>query len=114
MNNIICPNCNKAFKVDEASYASILKQVHNHEFDEALEERLKQVEKDKNHELELAEKEKEREISSLAHAKEAEIERLKALIDGHETTTKLAVNDAIREIQIERDEFKNKLTTVEL
>ena len=54
MSDIICPSCNKAFKVDEASYASILKQVHNHEFDEALEERLKQLEKDKNHELELA------------------------------------------------------------
>ena len=57
MADIICPSCNKAFRVDEASYASILKQVHNHEFDEALEERLKQVEKDKNHELELAKRE---------------------------------------------------------
>ena len=47
MSDIICPSCNKAFKVDEASYASILKQVHNHEFDEALEKRSKQVEKDK-------------------------------------------------------------------
>lgn len=25
-NEIICPSCNKAFKVDEAGYASILKQ----------------------------------------------------------------------------------------
>ena len=68
MNDIICPSCNKAFKVDEASYASILKQVHNHEFDEALEKRLKQVEKDKNHELKLAENEKQKEISDLTHA----------------------------------------------
>ena len=114
MTDIICPSCNKAFKVDEASYASILKQVHNHEFDEALEERLKQVQKDKNHELELAERQKQTEISNLTHAKETEIEHLKALIDNHETTTKLAVNDAVRAIQNERDEFKNKLTTVEL
>ena len=27
MNEIICPNCNKAFKVDETGYADILKQV---------------------------------------------------------------------------------------
>lgn len=28
MNEIICPHCHKAFKVDEAGYADILKQVH--------------------------------------------------------------------------------------
>jgi len=27
MNEIICPHCNKAFKIDEAGYADILKQV---------------------------------------------------------------------------------------
>ena len=27
MNEIICPNCSKAFKVDETGYANILQQV---------------------------------------------------------------------------------------
>jgi len=27
MNEIICPHCSKAFKVDEAGYASIVSQV---------------------------------------------------------------------------------------
>ena len=27
MNEIICPNCSKAFKVDEAGFADIVKQV---------------------------------------------------------------------------------------
>ena len=27
MHDIICPHCSKAFKVDEAGYADILKQV---------------------------------------------------------------------------------------
>ena len=108
MNDIICPNCNKAFKVDEASYASILRQVHNHEFDEALKERLKQAETEKNHELELAKNDKNREISSLTNSKDAEINRLKAIIDGNATTTELAVSKAIRQIEIERDDFKNK------
>ena len=27
MHEIICPHCQKAFKVDEAGYADILKQV---------------------------------------------------------------------------------------
>jgi len=29
MNDIICPNCKKAFKVDEAGFADILKQDKN-------------------------------------------------------------------------------------
>lgn len=35
-----CPNCGKTFKVDEASYAAILSQVKNKEFDKELEMRL--------------------------------------------------------------------------
>jgi len=34
MHDIICPHCNKAFKVDEAGYADILKQVRDSEFDQ--------------------------------------------------------------------------------
>jgi len=36
MNEIICPNCNKAFKVDEAGFADIVKQVRDHQFEEEL------------------------------------------------------------------------------
>ena len=47
MNDIICPNCKKAFKVDEAGFADILKQVRDHRFEEELIERLNIVEKEK-------------------------------------------------------------------
>ena len=40
MNEIICPNCHKAFKVDEAGFADILKQVRDHKFEEELTNRL--------------------------------------------------------------------------
>ena len=36
MNEIQCPHCSKAFKVDETGYANILKQVHDHEFENQL------------------------------------------------------------------------------
>ena len=29
MNEIVCPHCHTAFKVDETGYAEILKQVHD-------------------------------------------------------------------------------------
>ena len=45
MNEIICPHCGKAFKVDETGYADILKQVRDKEFDAQLHERLELAEK---------------------------------------------------------------------
>ena len=39
MHDIICPHCSKAFKVDEAGYADILKQVRDREFEQQLSKR---------------------------------------------------------------------------
>ena len=55
MNDIICPNCKKAFKVDEAGFADILKQVRDHQFDEELQKRLTLAERDKENAVKLAE-----------------------------------------------------------
>jgi hypothetical protein len=55
MNEIICPHCHKAFKVDEAGYADILKQVRNHQFEEELQNRLNLAEKEKESAVKLAE-----------------------------------------------------------
>lgn len=52
MKELRCPNCNQVFKVDEASYASIVSQVKNSEFEQELARRLSEL-KDK----ELAERE---------------------------------------------------------
>lgn len=40
MQEIICPNCKKVFKVDEAGFADIVKQVRDHQFEEELRQRL--------------------------------------------------------------------------
>jgi hypothetical protein len=40
MNEIVCPNCQKAFKVDESGYTEILKQVHDKDFEKQLAERI--------------------------------------------------------------------------
>ena len=44
MHEIICPHCGKAFKIDEAGYAHILKQVRDSEFELQLHERLELAE----------------------------------------------------------------------
>lgn len=55
MNEIICPNCKKAFKVDEAGFADILKQVRDHQFEEELRNRLNIAEQQKQDAVKLAE-----------------------------------------------------------
>ena len=55
MNEIICPNCHKAFKIDEAGFADLLKQVRTHEFDEELNERIATLEAEKASAVKLAE-----------------------------------------------------------
>ena len=44
MNEIVCPHCQKAFKVDESGYAEILKQVHNKDFERQFAEKVKALE----------------------------------------------------------------------
>ena len=52
MKELICPNCQKAFKVDEADYAAILMQVKDREFKADLDRRIAELHK--QHEAEQA------------------------------------------------------------
>ena len=54
MNELTCPNCKKAFKVDEAGFADLLKQVRDAEFTKELADRMNQAEKEKTPAIELA------------------------------------------------------------
>jgi len=56
MHEIICPHCSKAFTIDEAGYADILKQVRDGAFEQQLHERLELAEQDKRNAGELARK----------------------------------------------------------
>lgn len=47
MHEISCPHCGKAFKIDEAGYADILKQMRDGDFERQLYERLELAEQDK-------------------------------------------------------------------
>lgn len=109
MNEIICPHCKKAFKIDEAGYADILKQVRDSEFDQQLHERLELAEKDKKNAVELAKEQISNEMQKATADKDAEIQDLKAKIDARDVEQKLAVTEALTVVQKERDEIANKL-----
>lgn len=136
MNEIICPNCKKAFKVDEAGFADILKQVRDHQFEEELAKRLELAENDKQSAIQLAEaklkntlqedlakKDKEiivltakseRELSEKLASKEAEIAQVTAKLNNAELEKKLSVTEAVKQIEKERDALANDVKTKEL
>ncbi len=135
MNEIICPNCKKAFKVDEAGFADILKQVRDHKFEEELNNRLNLAEKEKENAVKLAEAKmknslqeelakKDKELTELkAHSdtelaeqlakKATEILEMKSKIEKAESEKMLAVSNATKEIEKERDELTNDLKNKE-
>ena len=102
MQEIICPHSKKAFKVDEAGYADILKQVRNSEFEQELHDRLKVAEKEKASAVELAKKEAENERQKAASAKDAEIQALQSKLEQSQTAQKHAVAEALAAIEKER------------
>jgi hypothetical protein len=109
MHDIICPHCGKAFKIDEAGYADILKQVRDSDFEQQLHERLELAEKDKLTAVQLAKNEASIAMQRAAAAKEAEIQELKAKLDAGDVESKLAVAEALSAVEKERDRLANEL-----
>ena len=109
MHEIICPNCGKAFKIDEAGYADILKQVRDSEFEKQLHERLELAEQDKRNAVALAENKVSSEMQKISAAKDAEIQGLKARLDAEEVAQKLAVVESLSAVEKERDALANEL-----
>ena len=109
MNEIKCPNCGKAFKIDEAGYADILKQVRDTDFEKQLHDRLELAEQDKLNAIELAKTKAANESQKAAATKEAEIQELKAKLEAGEVARKLAVSEALKAVEKERDALANEL-----
>jgi hypothetical protein len=114
MHEIICPHCKKAFKIDEAGYADILKQVHDSEFEKQLHERLELAEQDKQNAIELARTKAASEFQKSTTAKDTEIQELKSKIEAGEIAQKLAITESINAIEKQRDELKSDLDRAEL
>jgi len=131
MNNIVCPKCKETFKVDEAGFADILKQVRDRQFNEELQSRMEMAEREKDTALKLAEAKlrnsfndymakKDKEISDLhmqnerqlneqLAKKEREISEMKAKVDHAETERRLSVAQAIQHLETDRNNLANEL-----
>ena len=105
MNEIICPHCKKAFKIDEAGFADILKQVRNQEFDKELHERLVMAEQDKLNAIQLAQANTRNELLADSAKKDSVIADLKAKLDSAKLSTELEVKNAVSKAEKERAEL---------
>jgi len=135
MNDIICPHCNKAFKVDQSGFADILRQVRNNEFDKEIKERLTLAEREKANAVQLAEAnmknsvqqellekdqqimaltaKNERELIEQLGQKDQEMADLRAKLEQADLEKKLLVSESIKGIEKERDALKNELKNKE-
>ncbi len=135
MKEIICPHCKKAFKVDEAGFADIVKQVRDHQFENDLSEGMQIAEREKEHAVELTKShlknllqkhlvkkdqeiselrsQNEQQLAKLVSLKEAEIAEMKSKIEKAEVETKLTVTEATKLIEKERDDLMNQLKAKE-
>ena len=123
MKELICPNCHKAFTVDEVSYASIVEQVKKEEFNAEIERRMHELEMQAKAQRELDASKKEAEIARLEEQlktiaqskqmefnqalaeKAAEIEKLKSLIAQSDSQKELAI---LKEQNKAKDDLKGK------
>ena len=139
MNELKCPNCGKTFQVDEAGYASIVRQVHDTEFDKEIRRREKEFKAEKENAIMLAvtrseaDKDKiisdlEAKLSSYESAKAAEIEkinssnaltlatkeqeiqRLNSQIEINKANADSAIERAVQEKNKETLQLKNELS----
>jgi hypothetical protein len=102
-------HCGKAFKIDEAGYADILKQVRDSDFEKQLHDRLELAEQDKRNAVEIAKGKITSELQKVTSAKDAEIQELKARLDAGEVARQLAVTQALNSVEKERDALANEL-----
>lgn len=104
MKELICPNCHKAFTVDEADYASIVEQVKNTEFEKELKLRLADAQKNMKaeamlneanianaHQAALAKKEAEK--NALSARIQLLEQELKTIASQKDAQSKLAILD---------------------
>jgi hypothetical protein len=125
MNDIICPNCNKAFKIDESGYVELLKQVRTQQFNEEIENRLKLAEQEKANAIQLTAAQVENKMKDQIAEKErqlvaaqAEMNRvsneLNLKIEQAKLEQQLSVSEAVKAMEKERDGLQNTLNQKQL
>ena len=119
-----CPHCGQVFTVDEAKLDSIVRQIRDKEFEKDLNQRLSELEShmSQEHKLEMSARESalilkakeshENEINKVKdelRKSEEKISQLKSKLEASEDKKKLAVMEAVREVEDEKRDLERSL-----
>lgn len=110
MNQIKCPKCGEVFKIDETSYAEIVKQVRNSEFRSELESREEMLKKEKDTAVKLAKEESARENERSVYELNQVIENLKNQIESNKKDKDIELKDIVSEKEREIEKLKAEAT----
>jgi len=102
MNEIICPNCTKNFKIEDAGFADILKQVRDNQFEEELNKRLSIADEQKQSAIQLAIEKTKNSLNEVLSNKDNEITILKA-------NSKSQLIEKLAEKNTELSDMKSKI-----
>ena len=91
MQEIRCPKCGEVFQVDESGYDQIAQQVRDREFEKELDRRKKELDAQREQELEIIRLQEEKEHTANITQKDAEIAKLQSQLEGIEKTNQLSL-----------------------
>ena len=109
MHQIKCPHCGKEFTIDEASYADILNQVRTKEFNDEIHEKLKQLKKQHQSELELIEEKANNVLEKKVAEKEKELKELNNKIANFANEKEILKKDTERAMLDQISEKEKKI-----
>lgn len=109
MHQIKCPHCGKEFTIDEASYADILNQVRTKEFNDEIHEKLKQLKKQHQSELELIEEKANNALEKKVSEKEKELKELNNKIANFANEKEILKKDTERAMLDQISEKEKKI-----
>ncbi|MBO4890918.1 MAG: DUF2130 domain-containing protein, partial [Lachnospiraceae bacterium] len=89
MAELKCPHCGQAFTVDDTELGSIISQIRDAEFEKELDKKAAQM------------------TEHLKEKHDLEITRLKNTIDGLEDKKTIAVMEAVRKVEREKQDLEN-------
>ena len=104
MNEIRCPQCGAVFKIDEANYASIVKQVRDHQFYDELHQRENELQEKLQTTIELTKAQSATANKEKVTELEQQIVALKAQLENKDTQARLSTKEALDKVQTELTE----------
>lgn len=110
MNEIKCPKCGTVFQIDEQDYESIVKQVRDHTFEEELNERKAQFQRELESAVKLAKADTERKLLEQVNQLKMANANLETRIQSSEEEKKQAVQSTKAEVEKEYTSKISELT----